>query len=65
MCENSPNLITQFLRGDLMPEVTDLEVLDVAWLELGDIAVPQVVDDLGEVDAFRQSPGNVLTNAFI
>ena len=34
-----------------------LKILNVTGLQLGDIPVPKVVNDLGEVDGFGQSPG--------
>lgn len=40
-----------------------LKILNVTGLQLGDIPVPKVVNDLGEVDGFGQSPGNILTHA--
>ena len=36
------------------------EVVDVGLLDVGDVPVPQVVDDPREVDVPRQRPRNVL-----
>ena len=36
------------------------EVVDVGLLDVGDVPVPQVVDDPREVDVARQRPRNVL-----
>ena len=41
-----------------------LKVFDVSRLQLGDVPVPEVVDDLGEVDALCQRPRYVLTYAW-
>ena len=41
-----------------------LKVFDVSRLQLGDVPVPEVVDDLGEVDTFCQRPRYVLTYAW-
>ena len=38
------------------------EAVQDAGLEGGDVAVPEVVDDLGEVDVLCQGPGHVLTD---
>ena len=39
------------------------EVVDVSQLNVGDVPVPQVVDDLGEVDRLSERPGNVLAHS--
>ena len=40
------------------------EAVHDAGLECPDVAVPEVLDDLGEVDVLRQSPGHILTHAW-
>ena len=41
-----------------------LELVDVTWHDGVDVPVPQVVNDLGEVDLFGEGPGHVLAHAW-
>ena len=52
----------QHLRDDGGVVVVDVhpELVHHAGVEAPDVPVPQVIDDLSEVDVQRQSPGNVL-----
>ena len=47
-------------HGPRLPAGGQTEAVQEAGLEGGDVAVPEVVDDLGEVDVLRQGPGHVL-----
>ena len=39
------------------------EIVDVSELDVGDVPVPEIVDDLGEVDGLGEGPGDVLSHA--
>ena len=40
-----------------------LKVFNVTRLKFGDVSVPEVINDLGEVDVFGERPGHVLPDA--